>query len=123
MIALTHAPSPSLAQCELTHISREPIDFDRALEQHAAYCSALRRCGADVRTLAANRHLPDSVFIEDNAIVLDELAVIASMGAASRQSEPLAIATELRHHRDNIRPIAAPATLEGGDVLRVGKTI
>jgi N-dimethylarginine dimethylaminohydrolase len=79
MLALTHVPSPSLDQCQRTFVAPVPIDYGLAVRQHEAYCRMLRRCGADVRTLAVNRHLPDCVFIEDTAIVLDEVAVLASI--------------------------------------------
>jgi dimethylargininase len=122
MIALTHAPSPQLDQCELTHRPREPIDHAIAARQHADYCALLERCGAQVRVLTANRDFPDSVFIEDTAIVLDEVAVLASMGAKSRRGEPAGIEPELRRHREIVR-LELPATLEGGDVLRVGRKL
>jgi dimethylargininase len=82
----------------------------------------LRRCGAEVCILDMNRALPDCVFIEDTAIVLDELAVLASMGTESRRAEPAGIEPELRKYRD-VHRIEAPAALEGGDVLQVGRTL
>ena len=85
LIALTHAPSTLIAQCELTFLEREQIDYRLAARQHAAYCNALRECGAEVRTLRVNSGDADGVFIEDTAIVLDELAILASMGAQSRR--------------------------------------
>jgi dimethylargininase len=122
MIALTHAPSPNLEQCQRTFIAAAHIDHGRAVEQHDAYCRMLRRCGADVHTLDVNRDLPDSVFIEDTAIVLGEVAVLASMGAASRRAEPAGVEPELRKYRE-IERVEPPATVEGGDVLRVGRTL
>jgi dimethylargininase len=122
MIALTHLPSPNMARCELTHVERVPIDCARALQQHEDYCRALRECGAEVRTLDVNRDLPDCAFIEDAAVVLDEVAVLASMGTPARRPEPAGIELELRKYRE-IHRVEAPATLEGGDVLRVGRTL
>jgi len=122
MLALTHAPSPNLEQCQRTYVARAPIDYGRAVQQHEAYCRMLRRAGAGVRTLDVNHDLPDSVFIEDTAVVLDEVAVLASMGAPSRRAEPAGIEPELRKYRE-IERIEPPATLEGGDVLRVGRTL
>ncbi len=122
MIALTHAPSPNLNSCELTHVERVPINLAEAVRQHDGYCAMLRECGAEVRRLTANLELPDSVFIEDTAIVLDEVAIMTSMGARSRQSEPAGIEPELAKYREIAR-ILPPATIEGGDVLRVGRTI
>lgn len=122
IIALTHAPSPNLNACELTHAARLPIDHALAVKQHAAYGEMLRQGGAEVRTLTANLALPDSVFIEDTAIVLDEVAVLASMGAKSRSAEPAGIEPELARYRD-IERVVPPATIEGGDVLRVGRKL
>ena len=122
MIAITHVPSPNLAQCELTFVARAPIDFGRALKQHAAYGAMLRQCGAEVVTLDVNRDLPDCVFVEDTAIVLDEVAVLCSMGTASRRAELVGIEPELRKYRE-VRSIELPATIEGGDVVRVGRTL
>jgi dimethylargininase len=122
MIALTHLPSPQMESCELTYVARRPIDSALALRQHEAYCEMLRRCGVEVRGLDANLPLPDCAFIEDTAIVLDDAAVVASMGAESRRAEPTAIASVLRQYR-KLERVELPATLEGGDVLRVGKKL
>jgi dimethylargininase len=122
MIALTHLPSPHLERCQLTFLGRTPVDYDRAVQQHRDYCRVLDACGVPVRTLDVNRHLPDCAFIEDVAIVLDELAVLASMGAESRRLEPAGIEPELRPFRKIFR-VEAPATIEGGDVLAVGRTL
>jgi dimethylargininase len=122
MLALTHQPSPNLDHGQRTHVARVPIDYALALRQHEAYCRMLRDCGAAVRPLDVNRDLPDSTFIEDTAVVLDELAVLASMGTPARRGEPAGIEGELRKYRELYR-IELPATLEGGDVLRVGRTL
>jgi dimethylargininase len=82
----------------------------------------LRHCGVEVHTLDVNVELPDCVFIEDTAIVLDEVAVLASMGTPSRRAEPVGIESELRKYRD-VHRVEAPATIEGGDVLCVGRTV
>jgi dimethylargininase len=122
MLALTHIPSPIMADCLLTYVERSAIDGARAGRQHSAYCETLRACGAEVRTLDFNRDLPDCAFIEDTAVVLDDVAIITRPGAAVRRAETAAIESELRKYRP-VERIAAPATLEGGDVLRVGKTL
>jgi dimethylargininase len=108
--------------CERTFVPLQAIDPALALAQHAAYCRLLAECGATVITLNANAGLPDCTFIEDTAIVLDEVAVLGSMGAASRRAEPEGIEPVLRKHREVLR-IDRPATLEGGDVLRIGRTL
>lgn len=82
----------------------------------------LRQCGAEVLVLDVNRDLPDSVFIEDTAIVLDEIAVLASMGAESRRAEPAGIEPALKKYRE-VQRIERPAMIEGGDVLRVDRTL
>ena len=82
----------------------------------------LRACGAEVVELEVNRHLPDCAFVEDTAIVLDEVAVLASMGAVSRRAEPAGIASKLGEYRE-LHRIEAPATIEGGDVLCVGRKL
>jgi dimethylargininase len=122
MLALTHVPSPRMECCQLTYVARAPIDHGRALRQHEDYCRTLRACGARVQTLSVNHDLPDCAFIEDTAVVLDEVAVLASMGPASRRAEPAGIEPELRKLRP-VHRIEPPATLEGGDVLRVGRTL
>jgi dimethylargininase len=122
MIALTHIPSPNMQACERTYVAHEAIDRAQVLRQHAAYCDALRRCRANVVALDVNPSLPDATFIEDTAIVLDEVAVLCSMGTASRRDEPGQIESILREYRE-VKRIELPATIEGGDVLRVGRTL
>src|SRR2546430_807919 len=120
MLALTHVPSPHLESCQLTYVTRAPIDHVCAAQQHEAYCRMLRDCGAEVRTLTVNRDQPDGTFIEDTAIVLDEVAVLTSMGAAARRCELSGIEPVLRQYRE-VQRIAPPALIEGGDVLRIGR--
>jgi dimethylargininase len=122
IIALTHEPSPHLVDGLRTHLPRVSIDFALAQDQHRDYCRMLSRLGAAVRTLDVNHDLPDSVFIEDCAVVVDEVAVIASMGTEARRAELSGIEAELRRYR-MIKRISLPASLEGGDVLRMGRTL
>jgi dimethylargininase len=122
MLALTHLPSPNMDGGQRTHVARVAIDHDLALEQHAGYCRMLRACGVSVRTLEVNHALPDSTFLEDTAVVLDELAVLASMGTEARRGELAGIEGELQKFRE-LRRIEPPAKLEGGDMLRVGRTL
>ena len=121
-IAITRQVSPSIAKCELTHLQRFPIDLETARRQHHEYEDALRALGADVRSLPAEPDLPDSVFVEDAAIVLDECAIIIRPGANSRQPETASIARALAPYR-KLFYIQPPGALDGGDVLTVGKTI
>ncbi|MHB8079119.1 MAG: dimethylarginine dimethylaminohydrolase family protein [Candidatus Krumholzibacteriia bacterium] len=122
LTAVTRDVSPALARCELTHLPRVDIDVARAHAQHQAYCAALTALGCRLIALQAEPDLPDSVFVEDTAVVLDELAVIARPGAASRRPECLSIAIVLSDHRPLVT-LEKPATLDGGDVLLVGRTV
>ena len=127
-IAITRGVSATIDACELTHVTRTPIDVARAREQHAAYESAVASLGIEVRRIPADDRYPDAVFIEDTAIVLDELAVITRPGAESRRGEVDAVAAVLADYRTLVR-IEAPATIDGGDVLQldhvlyVGRTL
>jgi dimethylargininase len=122
MLALTHVPSPHINDAERTFVEWKAIDYDRALRQHVEYCRMLHSCGLSVRTLDVNRHLPDCVFIEDTAVVLDEVAALGSMGAESRRQEPAGVEPILKEYR-LIRHLDPNATLEGGDVLQIGRTL
>jgi dimethylargininase len=121
--ALVREPSASLADCELSYLPRTPIDLSRARAQHAEYCAALRAAGAEVVKLPALDSLPDAAFVEDTAVVVDEVAVLGALGVASRATEPDAIAPVLETHRPVRRLDRAGATLEGGDALRIGRTV
>lgn len=122
MIAFTREVPRSLARCELTHLERTPIDVDAARAEHDAYEAALRSLGCEVRRLPSPEEQPDAVFIEDVAVVLDEVAIVTRPGAGSRRDETGIVAAAL----EPLRPLAAigaPGTLDGGDVLRIGTRI
>lgn len=120
--AITRQVSPGIERCELTHQVRQAIDYEAAVRQHRAYRDCLADLGCDVHTLPADPDLPDSVFVEDIAIVLDELAIITHPGAESRRGEIDAIESALAPFR-RIERIEPPATLDGGDLLRIGRTL
>ena len=122
LIALVREVSPELASCELTHLDREPIDPARAAAQHAEYVQALTNAGCSVRWLPPTPRLPDSVFVEDTAVVLEGIAVATRPGAESRREEVVSVAATLQSFRP-VRHIEPPGTLDGGDVLRVGRTL
>lgn len=122
-IAITRAVSPAIDRCELTHLARSPIDVERAVGQHEGYIRCLRVLGCVVVQLPAEPQLPDSVFVEDTAIVLDELAVICRPGAESRRSETAAVRAAVAQYRAEIRTIESPGTLDGGDCLVIGRTL
>ncbi len=122
LLAITHVPSPKIGEGLRTHTARVAIDYNVVLRQHQEYSQTLRQPGPTVITLDVNRQYPDSVFIEDTAIALDELAVLTSMGAAERRAEPLGIEPVLRGYRD-VQRVTMPASIEGGDVLQIGRTL
>lgn len=122
MRAITHSPSPSFNNCELTFLERQLIDLQLAAQQHMAYCERLYDEGLEVVTLTVNSAYPDCAFVEDIAVVLDEVAIICSPGGSSRQNEIEGIEVEIAKYR-NIERIALPATLDGGDVLRINRVL
>ena len=122
LVALTRPVPPSIVACELTHLSRAPIDVGMARAQHEQYEQALRDLGCRVERVAGAPDQPDSVFIEDTAIVFDELAIVTRPGAPSRRKEIEPVASALERYR-RVRRIEAPATMDGGDVLCVGKRV
>jgi dimethylargininase len=121
-VALTRAVSAALGACELTHLARVPIDIELARAQHRAYEEALADAGFAVERIDAGADMPDSVFIEDIAIVFDELAILTRPGALSRRVETPAVAEALARHRQ-LEVICAPATIDGGDVLVAGRRV
>jgi len=121
-LAITREVSPRIRDCEITHIERTPIDLDIARAQHSGYVNILRQLGCDVLELPADADLPDSVFVEDTAIILPHAAVITRPGADSRKPETESIIRVLSP-RIRLIHIQEPATLDGGDVLVMGKRI
>ncbi len=122
LIAITRAVSPSINHCELTHLGRTPINFETARRQHHQYETLLESLGVEVHSLSADPDLPDSAFVEDTAIVLDECAIITRPGAESRRPETAPIARALAPYR-NLVHIQPPGIIDGGDVLRVDKRL
>lgn len=107
---------------ERMYVDDQPIDLALATRQHDGYRDALRGCGCDVTVLDVNSSMPDCVFVEDTALVFDELAVMMSPGAASRRGEPPGIEAELARYRP-IERLALPATMDGGDVVVNGRAV
>jgi dimethylargininase len=122
LIAVTHLPSPDMQRGERTFAGAETVDNEVALRQHESYRDALRMCGAHVVVLDVYRTMPDCVFVEDTALVLDEVAVMMSPGAESRRGEPRGIEPTLHEYRP-IERVALPATIDGGDVVRAGRDL
>ncbi|MGH7502186.1 MAG: dimethylarginine dimethylaminohydrolase family protein [Longimicrobiales bacterium] len=121
-LALTRPVSPAIVHCELTHLAREPIDVKVARDQHLAYEVALTSLGCTLVRVPEAPDLPDSVFVEDTAVVLDELAIITHPGAPSRRAELDGVADALARYRA-LCWIQPPATLDGGDVFVMERRI
>ena len=121
-IAITREISDAFERCELTHLARQPIDLANARRQHDAYEKALVGAGCRVDRIPATDDMPDSVFVEDAAIVVDELAIVTRPGAESRRRETAAVAAALAPYRPLVT-IEAPGAIDGGDVLRVGTRV
>jgi dimethylargininase len=122
LTAITRAVSPAIVNCELSFIPRQPISLQIAREQHRAYEQILEKLGARVISLPAERDLPDSMFVEDPALVLDELAVVFPLGTESRRPEAASLAQAISKFR-KLEYLKLPGTLEGGDVLRIGRKL
>ncbi len=122
LTAITRQVSPAIGECQVTFVERSPIDARKAMAQHARYEQCLRDSGVRVISLPADARYPDGVFVEDPAIVLEELAVMCRMGAPSRRGETESLAHALAPVR-KLEWIREPATIEGGDVVRIEKTL
>jgi dimethylargininase len=122
LTAITRAVSPGIVHCELTFVARQHIDLAKAEQQHAAYQRLLENFGARVISLPAEPQLPDSMFVEDPAIVLDELAIIFPLGTESRRPEAASISQALAKFR-TIAHVELPGQVEGGDILRIGRRL
>jgi dimethylargininase len=121
-VAITREVSPRFNECEITHINRSPIDVEVARAQHHEYVKALASLGCQVVELPAETDLPDSVFVEDTAFILPEVAVITRPGADSRKPETKSIIQALSSYLPLVH-VSEPATVDGGDVLVLGKNI
>src|SRR5439155_23651082 len=122
LTAITREVSASISNCQLSFHARQPIEFAKAIAQHKAYQDCLAELGVRVVSLPAEPELPDAVFVEDAVVVLDEVAVISIMGAPARRPEARSLADALSHYRP-LKFLREPATLDGGDVLRVGRRV
>lgn len=120
--AITRGVSSKMESCELTYRSRENIDLNKAVVQLEEYGELLRSWDVDLVMMPASNSYPDCCFVQDTAVVLDEICVIASMGALSRQGEVSEIERLVSPWR-RIRRIIPPATLDGGDVVQIGRLL
>jgi dimethylargininase len=122
LIAVVREVSSSINDCELSFHARQPIDVAKAIAQHKAYQECLAELGARIVCLPAEPELPDAVFVEDPAVVVDEVAILSNMGAPSRRREVSSLADALSSYRP-LKFLSEPATLDGGDVLRIGRSV
>ena len=122
LAALTRGVSLRIAECELTFIDRQAIDYPRAIQQHGQYQQLLRSLGAEVTALPSDDQCPDCCFLEDTALVLDEVAVMTRPGSETRRREVDGVAPTIMKYRNVVR-IDSPGTLEAGDVLRMGRNL
>ena len=120
--AIIRGVSEKIVDCELTFLSRQTIDVNKAIRQHCAYQKCLVDSGFRVISLLIDHYLPDAVFVEDAAIVLDEIAIASRMGMEGRRQEVDSVANVLAQFR-KIEFLRPPATLDGGDVMRIDRTL
>lgn len=120
--AITRGVSKNIGACELTYRSREEINYEKANAQLEGYCELLRNWGVDLVTIPVNDSYPDCCFVQDTAVVLDEVGVVASMGAATRRGEVSEVERQISQFR-KVRRIFLPATLDGGDVVQIGRRL
>ena len=122
LTAITRAVSASITDCELSFHARQPIDVAKVIAQHKAYQDCLAELGVRIVSLPAEPELPDAVFVEDPVVVVDEVAVISIMGAPSRRPEARTLTDALSRYRP-LKFLREPATLDGGDVVRIGRRV
>ena len=122
-IALVRRPASSLAEGQLTHIERTPVDVDLAREQWRGYLAALAASGWETREVDQAEEHPDSVFIEDAVVMFGDVAVLTSPGAESRRGESAGAEAAVRRLGVTVHRLELPGTLDGGDVLKVGNTV
>ena len=120
--ALVRSVSRRIAEAELTYLDRQQIDYELAASQHREYEQLLESVVCKIVRVADAPDHPDGVFVEDAAIVLDEVAVITRPGAESRRGEVESVEEVLKRYR-SIRIIEAPGTMDGGDILHAGRTL
>ena len=120
----THAivkPPPKTIIAGITSANMGVPDFDKALAQHQSYVEALQTCGLTVVSLEPSSEFPDSCFIEDTALLTKRCAIVARLGAHSRQGEEVAVRDVLPEYFEHVESIEAPGTVEPGDVMMAGR--
>jgi dimethylargininase len=122
MIALLRVPGPLLPRCALTHLTRKRIDFACARRQHRGYASTLRKLGAAIEYLPPLPDAPDGAFVEDTALILDEIAVVAQPVTLSRRLETASAEAAAAKHRVT-KILGDGEHFDGGDILRIGRRL
>jgi dimethylargininase len=122
-IALVRRPSSRIAEGIVTYGERQPVDAALAAKQHDAYVAALAGAGWEIREVPPADELPDSAFVEDTVVVCGGLAVLTRPGAEERRAEVEGTEAAVRELGLEVARIEAPGTLDGGDVLAVGRTL
>ena len=109
-------PGDTYPECVVRNRSVSPIDLDLARDQHSKFAEKLQQAGAKVKMLRPLSQFPDSVFIEDAAIVLDDRAIICSFAEPSRAGEEMELSRDLTGMAE-MDFIVPPAHIDGGDCL------
>jgi dimethylargininase len=117
--AIVRLPAANLSE-GLTRVPLGVPEYELALEQHAAYCEALEKCGLELTRLEADEEFPDSTFVEDTSVLVPTAAILTRPGAASRTGEVESINNTLSRFYPRIDSIREPGTLDGGDVCDAG---
>ena len=120
---LVRRPSPRLADGELTHLERVPVDPALALAQWESYVEVFRARGWEIIEIAPADDQPDGVFVEDAVVVFGDLAVLCRAGAESRRGERDSVARAVASTGLDIASVEAPGTLDGGDILKIGSDV
>ena len=117
--ALVREPGDTYTSCLSSHPQHHTVDLIKARAQHANYCSVLSDLGLEVIRVPRDDLHPDACFVEDNAVVFGDKALICRMAKESRRGEQPGVAAVLEEYVE-IKWAAAPATIEGGDVVHLG---
>jgi dimethylargininase len=121
--ALVRRPGPRLADGLLTHLDRVPVDLALAMRQWDGYVAALKEFGWETVEVPPADDCPDAVFVEDTVVMYGDLAVLTRPGAEARRPETAATAETLTGLGYRVERIEAPATIDGGDVLKHGRVV
>lgn len=117
--AIVRKPGKSIIK-GLTKANFGIPDYHKALDQYESYVYALSNCGLKVKELDADENFPDSIFVEDTALLTPHCAIITNTGAQSRRDEIVGIKKEIKKFYADIEEILSPGTVEAGDIMMVG---